>query len=332
MRCTTMARLAALLLPTVLAACGGAQSPATPTTFPELVEGTPYDVLHTAPETLAADTDLRIAAWNIRCLLDGDGEVAFCNTNRYTDETYPRTEADYARLRAHAEAMALDVVFLQEIENDAALERVFPGWSITTFGTSVQRVGIAVAPHSPASVVDVEPLTSLVVTERSRPGLLATLRWNGQDVRALNLHLKSGCFDNPLGDPDDDACPTQLRQLEALEAWLAAQPTPVLLLGDFNRRMEGEEGFEERMQAAAGAPLVRLTEDRTSACWEHLADRDYAPIYPEYIDHIVFSPTLLDAWGPATFEQYVYDDDFEVPWWTVSDHCPVIVEFGDAAP
>lgn len=57
---------------------------------------------------------LKIASWNMEHLAERDGEG--CR---------PRTEADYADLRRHVEALEADVVAFQEVQNRAAAERVF---------------------------------------------------------------------------------------------------------------------------------------------------------------------------------------------------------------
>ena len=321
-RSSTRFASAALVCAALVTACGGAS------------RGTPVQCAGAPPLTpdmVCAEPDtLRVAAWNIRCLLDTDGETAFCNTEWGSDVTHPRDEADYARLREIAEGMALDVVLLQEVENDDAVARVFPGWQIHTFGNTVQRVGIAIAPGAGVEVRSVAALPSLAVTERSRPGVEAVIAWRGEPVHVLGVHLKSGCFDDPLDA--DGSCETLVAQLEALEAWLAARREAgdaVVLLGDLNRRMEGEEGFEERL-LAAGGPFDRLTEGRVSGCWDHMAHVERAPIYPEYIDHILVSERARQAWGAAVFEQVVYPDADPLGWWALSDHCPIVATFGAA--
>src|SRR5690606_4517263 len=57
---------------------------------------------------------LRLAAWNIEHLAE-DGATG-CR---------PRTEAEYAALRAYVDALDADVVAFQEVESVAAAQRVF---------------------------------------------------------------------------------------------------------------------------------------------------------------------------------------------------------------
>jgi hypothetical protein len=51
------------------------------------------------------------------------------------------------------------------------------------------------------------------------------------------VHLKSGCVENGLSS---SACETLLAQVPVLEDWIdpaADGPTPLIVLGDFNRRL-----------------------------------------------------------------------------------------------
>lgn len=57
---------------------------------------------------------LKVATWNIEHLAEKDGEG--CR---------PRTEADYALLRRHADALNADVIAFQEVQSEAAARRVF---------------------------------------------------------------------------------------------------------------------------------------------------------------------------------------------------------------
>ena len=59
--------------------------------------------------------ELRIAAWNLEHLKDGDGEGCV-----------GRTGADYAAIAGRLAALDAGIVALQEVENAAAAHRVFP--------------------------------------------------------------------------------------------------------------------------------------------------------------------------------------------------------------
>jgi hypothetical protein len=64
---------------------------------------------------------------------------------------------------------------------------------------------------------------------------------DGQLLRLLSVHLKSGCHDGSLENPTDPDCVTLAAQREPLEAWIdkaAQELVPFVMLGDFNRRID----------------------------------------------------------------------------------------------
>jgi hypothetical protein len=64
---------------------------------------------------------------------------------------------------------------------------------------------------------------------------------DGQLLRLLSVHLKSGCHDGSLENPTDPDCVTLAAQREPLEAWIdkaAQELAPFVILGDFNRRID----------------------------------------------------------------------------------------------
>jgi endonuclease/exonuclease/phosphatase family metal-dependent hydrolase len=168
---------------------------------------------------------LKVATWNLEHLAAADG--AGCR---------PRTEADYAKLRAYAAELKADVIGLQEVENEVAARRIFPAdaYDIVMSGQPYpaqqgqcgddgartfvpQRTGIVIRKGVPYTAH--APLSALnVAADRARP-----LRW-GVDVsvggetpfRILNVHLKAGC--NAGYRPDDEDCPVLMRQVPVVEA------------------------------------------------------------------------------------------------------------------
>ena len=76
-------------------------------------------LLLTLPAGLAGE--LRIAAWNLEHLDDTDGKGCL-----------DRTGADYAAIARQVEALNADIVAVQEVENVAAAQRVFPAshWDV----------------------------------------------------------------------------------------------------------------------------------------------------------------------------------------------------------
>ncbi len=86
--------------------------------------------------TGAAAHELKVATWNIEHLRDGIGEGP-----------NPRDQADFDRLRAYTNILDADVIAFQEVENQAAVERVFDPAIYQIFISSrshTQRTGFAV--------------------------------------------------------------------------------------------------------------------------------------------------------------------------------------------
>jgi endonuclease/exonuclease/phosphatase family metal-dependent hydrolase len=86
--------------------------------------------------TGAAAHDLKVATWNIEHLRDGIGEGP-----------NPRDQADFDRLRAYADILDADVIAFQEVENQAAADRVFDPAVYQIFISNrshTQRTGFAV--------------------------------------------------------------------------------------------------------------------------------------------------------------------------------------------
>ena len=268
---------------------------------------------------------LRIVSWNIGCLQDEHREV-FCNTNTYTGEDFVRTEEHRSALRTHAERFKADIVFVQEVENVDAVNQIFPGWSVQTMGGTYQRVGVAVAPDSDATVTDVQVFEPLRVSNWLRPGLEAIVTYRGHTVWVLAVHLKAGCQTGNLGSAYS-SCETLETQLQYLVSWIETREIlgqSYAILGDFNRQMEGDEVFEASLEAVASGNLYRTTRNQRSTCWHHHPD---APHHDWYIDHHILSDTVVDAWGEPGFEVYLFNETYEDAWRYVSDHCPIIVSF-----
>jgi len=198
---------------------------------------------------------LRLATWNLEHLAADD--YAGCR---------PRSGADYERLRHHAERLNADLIALQEVENGAAVARVFdpriyaieishrPSLSLGTCRRhrnqerTMQRTGLA---------INRGRLAEMGLTYRRLPDFqaigLRSQRWAtrisigpfdvpGGAIQVVSVHLKSGCaFDSLEGTVKRDQCRLLLQQRGILEEWIdsrAGANEPFVLLGDFNRQLD----------------------------------------------------------------------------------------------
>ena len=263
----------------------------------------------------ALATELKIATWNLNWLtLHAPGDRAL------PQDVHPRADGDFERLRSYAAELNADVVAIEEVDGRAAAQLVFPRerYSIhLTHDDVVQRVGFAVrrglhydVNPDYAALVDAEPNMHL------RSGADITLRLPAGPLRLLAVHLKTGCFEGPVGHARRAACQELAAQLPPLEAWIAArrdEGVAFVVLGDFNRRMDGADPFWSALSKAA--PLVRATEGYVSPCWGR----------ESFIDHILVGGAARDWLVPGSLRVLTYREAGEAWKERLSDHCPVSV-------
>lgn len=261
-------------------------------------------------------TSLTLSSWNMEHLAERDGSG--CR---------PRTETDYAAMRAHVDALAADVIAFQEVESKAAAERVFDPSVYTVVieervGTkrggncrgrealsiNAQRTGFAIRNGLP---FDRQPdVTGIQVGNADlRSGVDVIVRpRGGAPIRLLSVHLKSGCS---IGS-GDEACPTLFRQVPAMEQWIdrrAVEGVRFAVLGDFNRRLAlpGDTVWAEWDDGSpSNADLTLASGDRPAQC---------NPRYRDFIDFIVLDRRAGE--GLQGFEETTYRGE------ALSDHCAI---------
>lgn len=199
----------------------------------------------------ARAADLAVATWNLEHLAASSD-----------DGCRPRSNADYARLRRVAERLDADVVALQEVENAAAVARVFdpdeylillsarpgtpaddcramPGQAMTALrtGFAVRRarlaeLGLVARERSALDAIGLDGLrwgTRLRI-EPARKGWWAG--WSGDaesGLEILSVHLKAGCHYGALGADHQpkrlrrSQCEVLRRQRGVLEQWIDEQ-------------------------------------------------------------------------------------------------------------
>lgn len=231
---------------------------------------------------------------------------------------WPAYEAKLAVLRAtfaRLAAQGVGLVAVQEVTSAAAVQAILPaGWSVATTrelaGAPAIAQHVGVAWRRGVRVRDVALVAALAdggVPDRPlRPGLAFTVTVAGQPVRALVVHLKSGCrsrdLDAPLTDRDAKLAPERrdaiasdcamLRyQLPALEAWIDAHAGgDFAVLGDFNRTLLREPVAESptyrtRLDGSApGDPLGPCTMTRDGARLVAACAARTRAVFPELND------------------------------------------------
>ena len=274
--------------------------------------------------------ELKVASWNI----------AWLGSHEYNK----RKSTDYEQLAVYAKQLDADVIALQEVESGEWAKKVFGNEYDFYFSTKdwVQRVGVAVKKSAGLTVVAKE-YTDLDVG-RVRNGMDLTLSRNGKELTLLAVHLKSGCFTDPLdnktvammpssSDKDEKrklACSTLSKQIEPLENWIDKQAKDnkaFIVLGDFNRRFSQDisnkyaedQGLWQALDDEGNESLWTPTATKNSDCW--------GGYYKDYIDHVVFNPIAKSMYVNDSFEQLVFKEKYTKELSrSLTDHCPISVK------
>ena len=133
-------------------------------------------------------------------------------------------------------------------------------------------------------------------------------------LRLLGVHLKSGCHSAPLVR-SGRVCDTLRRQVAPMQGWIAQrreEGVPFVLLGDFNRRMDGRDEMLAAFNEAA--PLLRATEGHSTPCWGGNS----------FIDHILLGGAARGWLEPNSMRVMVYREGEDAKE-RLSDHCPVSI-------
>ena len=306
-------------------------------------------------------TELRLATFNVAWLankpLPSMSMVNLCQqeARRYPELSRRPTPAcrtgvfrgagAYGLLARQVAALQADMIAFQEIEGSEALGRILADghyqrvgewrWWVNPLPVHArQRVAIAVRADKVAQMeITALPELGLPLSREARGGLLA--RWtlpSGETLWVLVVHLKSGCRGGVLDKPA--ACKALTAQGQWLGAYLDKWQqvgAPLIILGDFNRDLDGEAQACAAGHCPVGSlwpALDRHGLRRTTAGFR-LPSGCYPPRYgPAPIDHILLSGPLVGkaVSGALRAHPFLLPDGRGVyaraPAY-LSDHCPL---------
>ncbi len=266
----------------------------------------------------ASAGELKLAAWNLSSLT-----VRPAGSPDLPPDALPKRDEDIDRLRRYALLLNADVVAFSEVDGPEIAARVFPPDRYRIHITRdrvVQRTGFAIRANIPFTAnpdlvgLDLYP----EARHRLRSAADVTLDLPGAKLRLLAVHLKSGCRQKRLDDAREPSCRTLAGQLPHLQGWIAqrsAEGVPFVMMGDFNRWMEGRDAFFAGLSAAA--PLLRADAGKSSPCWGGSG----------FLDHLIAGGAARGWMRPDSLRVLVYRET-QAEWKErLSDHCPVSVRF-----
>ncbi len=276
---------------------------------------------------------IRIASWNLNLLHWRTGGALWRGAVARSDE-------DYETLARYARALNADVVAFQEVNGPRAAARVFPPRDYALYfsgrydpcyddiynGFAVRKGRFDAVEKREYEALGLES----GARRQLRWGVDLRVRREGETLRLLNVHLKSGCFTKSLDASRNRACRRLARQVEPLESWIDArwrEGVPFVVLGDFNRAVD-RYGPRDHLWRAIddadppGLELHRLPAGLEPACWRGTSRHHRHPI-----DFFVFGARAWQRVDEASFRQIVWTDaDADARRGLPSDHCPIAVD------
>ncbi|MDE7546420.1 endonuclease/exonuclease/phosphatase family protein [Acetobacter fabarum] len=257
---------------------------------------------------------LKISTWNVEWLLNSQMQ----NAPQMPPDIPHRTADDLAALATYARHLHPDLIGLQEVGDTAILGRLFDPQDYQLFlsGDDIpQHTALAVRKNLRVKRnPDVSALApaSAATSHRLRSGLDVTIITESAELRVLVVHLKTGCWDNPLSETHH-ACPILFQQFRALQDWLtqrAKNRETFAIIGDFNRRMTRTDPLFMALNQIT--PLELVTAGRASPCQNGSS----------FIDHILLGGDAPKWAQPDSLRVMVLPQDGAR---TLSDHCPVSI-------
>lgn len=261
-----------------------------------------------------ADTTATLATFNMEWLGDGDADQK------------QRSDKDYLTMADIIVKTEADVIGVQEVENQAALNKVlrylngYKGFVLD--GGTKQNVGVVY--KEAVSVEQVGAYWPLVLTERGRlrPGLVVRCKKGDFDWLMMVVHLKSTSRYDSTAELRDKSRVMRTEQSGLLAAWAdsvmsAGIEKDVMIVGDFND-YPGNRKLQTLSPLTDKSNLRFLTE-RVKSC----RSTTYSTI-----DHIVVSSDVASRFikesdRTENFHAFLPAEAAD----RISDHCPVIVRF-----
>lgn len=255
---------------------------------------------------------VHIGTFNIAWLGDG-----------VKDRVRRRVE-DYARIAELIRDSDAEILALQEIENEGALnglKRYLPGWNFAIADTDGPQ-NLAFLYKDYIELDTVFTYQAVKVNKRTRPALIAKAKMGNFDFYLMNVHFKSTSRYDDTEEKRQASFKMRRFQSKAVVNWIDSILSndiekDLIILGDFNDNPDRGEKSN-----------ISLIVDNNEMNFLTRGLRSCKNPNWDMIDHIIVTNSSYDRYfrnSRRVVSQYSMFNDDEAK--RISDHCPVIATF-----
>lgn len=277
----------------------------------------PFDVL--------ADSSLTLSTWNIEWLSSSPSDQ-FVQSQR--------TTGDYLALEEHFSLMKSDVLAFQEVNDEAALQKVIgKGYDIVFSDRTQER-------HTEKRFHDINQFTGVAIKHginwQDMPDVLLDQRSNSKlrfatyvviqpnserPIHLLSVHLKARCSGAYKNNRD---CRILKQQGERLNQWINEKEVAnqaYVILGDFNHNLSYPNDWLWNTLTQSNRAQLATQRTRAECKVRSRKQPNKTHRFRSLIDHIIVS----DQIKLSAPKQDVYPSQ-QVLKHQLSDHCPITAQ------
>lgn len=254
-----------------------------------------------------------IGTFNIQWLGDG------------VNDLNPRTEDDYREIAQIIKETNADILALEEIENNRAIEIITDYLDDFSYYVSNKsgKQNVAIIYKNYIEIKNIKEYMPIAVVEhKTRPALTFDCKFKNFDWKMMVVHLKSTSHYDSTDYLKQKSREIRSEQAELIDNWIDSvlalkQEQDIIVTGDFN-------DYPLRKSNATLTPLtsnpdlIFLSKDLQSCKFSYL----------KTIDQIVISSQVLNRYLANSIREYDFYSTLPLKQAeNVSDHCPVIATF-----
>ncbi|NOZ47179.1 MAG: hypothetical protein GXO79_10420 [Chlorobi bacterium] len=260
------------------------------------------------------NTDIiTIGTFNIQWLGDGINDLN------------PRTEADYREIADIIKQTNADILALEEIENNKAVEKLTNYLDNFSYFVSDKsgNQNVAILYKNYIEISNIQEYMPLAVVEhKTRPALTFDCKFKNFDWKMMVVHLKSTSHYDSTEYLKQKSREIRSEQAEIIDNWVDSVLSlnlekDIIVTGDFN----------DYPLRKTNATLTPLTSDpNLTFLSQNLVSCKFS--YLKTIDQIVISTSALSRYIDNSIREYdFYSTLPKNKAEKISDHCPVVATF-----